>query len=158
MAAYTDAQIRTAILSVLASAAPNAVIFPWWALGHDPAMWPGILKPSSGPDANKVHGYVLTRTNSEGERRNSECVKRLFNYSIWGFYFYDETSTNANNSDARFNAELDAITNAFIIAASLPAELRRVQEEPQFRVDVDSFGGELLHFASGRLVVEQIQI
>ena len=158
MAAYTDLQIRTAILGVLAAAAPNAIIFPWWALAHDPDTWPAILKPSTGPDAGKTHGYILTRMNSEGTRRNSECVKRLFSYAIWGFYFYDETSNNTTSSDVRFNAELDTITNAFIIAASLPAELRKVQEEPQFKVDLASLGGELLHYATGQLVVEQILI
>jgi hypothetical protein len=160
MAAYTDLQIRTAIQGVLAAAAPNAIIFPWWALGHDQNQWPAILKPSTGPDAGKVHGYIITRTNSEGLRKNSECVRRLFNYVIWGFYFYDETSTNSNSSDVRFNAELDAFCDAFKIASSLPAELRRVTEEgePEFTTDVDLFGGELLHFATGRIVVEQIQI
>src|SRR5215475_5959639 len=117
MAAYTDSQIRAAIKTVLAAAAPNAVIFAWWALGHDPESWPAILKPTTGPDSGKTHGYIVTRINSEGERKNSECVKRLFNYAIWGFYFYDETSTESSSSDVRFNGELDAISNAFIIAS-----------------------------------------
>src|SRR5262245_51630521 len=114
MAVYTEAQIRAAIRTVLAAQAPNAVIFPWWVLGYDPNTWPGVLKPSSGPDANKVHGYVFTRTNTEGERRNSQCVRRQFSYDIWGFYFYDELSTNSTSSDVRFNAEIDAINDAFI--------------------------------------------
>ena len=153
---FTESQIRAAIKTVLAAAAPNAVIFPWWALGHDPNTWPGILKPSSGPDANKTHGYIFTRINTEGERRNSECVRRRFQYVIWGFYFYDETSTNTDSSDIRFNAELDAINNAFITPSSLPLELRRVQEEPEFKLDLAVLGGETLHYATGRLVVEQI--
>jgi hypothetical protein len=159
MAEFTDAQIREAIRSVLATAAPNAIIFPWWAPGHDPNQWPAILKPSSGPDAGKVHGYVITRTNSEGRRKNSECVKREFNYAVWGFYFYDETSTNSNSSDVRFNAELDAFCKAFEIASLLPQELRRVTEEgePEFKTDLDMFGGELLHYATGRIVLEQIK-
>jgi hypothetical protein len=87
-------------------------------------------------------------------------VKREFNYAIWGFHYYDETSTNANSSDLRFNAELDAFCDAFEIAASLPPELRRVTEEgePKFKADADSFGGELLHYATGQIVVERIKI
>jgi len=157
MPAFTEAQIRAAIRTVIVAQAPNAVVFPWWVLGHDPNQWPGVLKPSSGPDANKVHGYVFTRTQTEGERKNAECVRRDFTYDVWGFYFYDETSTNTDSSDVRFNAELDAIANAFTVAATLPLELRRVQEEPQFRLDLAVFGGELLHYATGRLVVEQIR-
>jgi hypothetical protein len=155
MPTFTEAQIREAIRTVLAAAAPNAKIFPWWALGHDPNTWPGILKPETGPDANKVHGYIFTRINTEGDRRNSLSVKREFNYAVWGFHYYDETSTNANSSDVRFNAELDAICQAFEIAASLPEELRRVKEEPQFKLDLAVLGGEPLHYATGRLLVEQ---
>jgi hypothetical protein len=154
---FTEAQIRAAIRTVLANNAPNAVIFPWWALGHDPNHWPGILKPSTGPDAGKVHGYVFTRTNTEGVRRNSESLRRIFEYAIWGFHFYDETSTNTTSSDVRFNAELDAICQAFVRAANLPPELHHVREdgELEFRIDLQTFGGELLHYATGRLLVEQ---
>src|SRR5262245_58339484 len=144
---FTEAQIRAAIRTVLANSAQNAVIFPWWALGHDQNMWPGILKPSSGPDANRVHGYVFTRTQPEGERKSVQCVTRQFAYDVWGFYYYDETSTNASSSDVRFNAELDAITGAFVVPSSLPLELQRVREELQFRIDLALFGGELLHYA-----------
>src|SRR5262245_9465514 len=158
MPVFTELQIRDAIKTVLAAAAPNAVIFPWWVLGHDPNQWPGVLKPSSGPDAKMVHGYIVTRVNSEGIRRNSQCVRRIFTYAIWGFRYYDATSTNASSSDVVFNAELDAISQAFVIASSLPLELRRVREdgEPQFKLDLAVLGGELLHYATGRLVVEQI--
>src|SRR5215510_10256676 len=156
MATFTEAQIRAALRTVIANAAPNAVIFPWWVLGHDPNQWPGVLKPSSGPDVNKVHGYVFTRTLTEAERRNSQCVRRVFTYDIWGFYFYDETSNNSSSSDVRFNAELDAINDSFIAPATLSPELQRVMQEPQFSVDLEVFGGELLHFARGQLIVQQI--
>jgi hypothetical protein len=152
---YTEEQIREAIREVLAAAAPKAKIFPWWALGHDPSEWPGILKPETGDDSGKVHGYVFTRINTEGNRTNSERVRREFNYVIWGFHYYDETSRNETSSDSRFNAELDAFCNAFEIATNLPESLRRVQVEPEFNLDLDVFGGETLHFARGRLVVEQ---
>jgi hypothetical protein len=150
---FTEAQIRTAIETVLTANAPNAVVFPWWVLGHDQNMWPGLLKPASGPDVDKVHGYVITREQTDGERKNPQCVTRDFSYAIWGFRFY-ETGTMSANSDLSFNAELDAICNAFVIGSSLPLELGRA-EPPQFRIDLDLFGGELLHYAIGRLVVEQ---
>ncbi len=156
MPTYTESQIRAAIRQKIADNAPNAVIFPWWALGHDQNMWPGILKPSSGPDANKVHGYVFTRTQTEGGRKNAQCVRREFTYDVWGFYFYDETSTNTTSSDTRFNAEVDAICDAFINAANLPPELQRVKNEPKFQLSLGIFGGELLHYATGQLVIEQL--
>src|SRR5262245_27215885 len=155
MPTYTEQQIRAAIRTVIVAQAPDAVVFPWWVLGHDPNQWPGLLKPSSGVDANKAHGYVFTRTQAEGGRKNAHCARRDFTYDIWAFYWYDETSTNTASSDVRFNAELDAIANAFVNAASLPLELQRA-ELPQFRIDLNVFGGELLHYATGRLLVEQV--
>lgn len=156
MPTYTESQIRAAIAQVITAAARNAVVFPWWSLGEDSNDWPGQLKPEGGDDAGKVHGYVITRTSTEGERKNPQCVTRLFSYDVWGFHFYDSESKSASNSDLTFNAELDAICNAFITAENLPAELQRVSEEPSFRLDLDIFGGELLHYATGRLVVTQL--
>lgn len=155
MPTFTEAQMRTALETVIATAAPKAVVFPWWALGHDQNEWPGMLKPATGLDAGKVHGYVITRTNTEGERKNPQCVTRLFAYDIWGFHF-NETGTRVTNTDQTFSAELDAITSAFINAATLPEAVRQVEEELSFRIDLDIFGGELLHYATGRLVLRQL--
>lgn len=155
MPTFTEQQIRAAIETVIINAAPNAVVFPWWSLGHRRDTWPGQLKPLLGPDADKVHGYVITRTATEGERKNPQCVERSFVYDIAAFHFYD-TGNRTANSDYTFNAELDAICDAFIVASSLPQELGRVEEEPQFRIDLGVFGGELLHYATGRLVVRQL--
>ncbi len=149
MPLYTESQIRTAIETVLTANTTNAVIFPWWVLGHDSTRWPALLKNAS----DQVHGYVITREQTEGFRKNPQCVERTFQYAIWGFHFYD-TGTRVSNTDLTFNAELDAINNAFVIASSLPAGLERA-EPPQFRIDLDVFGGELLHYAVGRLTVEQ---
>lgn len=154
MATYTESQIRTAIASVITAAATSAVVFPWWVLGHDQNAWPGLL--ISAADGSKTHGYVITRTVTEGERKNPQCVTRTFSYDIWAFHWYDDSSTSAANSDLAFNAELNAICDAFINAATLPVELQRVEEEPSFRIDLDIFGGELLHYATGRLVVVQL--
>lgn len=152
MATYTDAQIREAIETVLNAKTTNAVVFPWWALSHRPEHWPGQLVSSA--ESDRVHGYVVTRSLTDGERKNPQCVTRSFNYDIWGFHFY-ETGTRTANTDFAFNAELDAISDAFIIASSLPPALARA-EPPSFRVDLNVFGGEMLHYAIGRLVVEQL--
>jgi len=156
MPTYTEAQIRAAIKTVITTNAPNAVVFAFWVLGHDPNEWPGVLRPPSGVDVDKVHGYIITRTQTDAVRKNPQCVTRTFIYDIWAFYRYDEASTNTTSSDITFNAELDAISQAFVVASTLPAELQRVTEEPEFRIDLDMFGGELLHHAIGRLTVEQL--
>lgn len=154
-ATYTEAQIRAAIETVLTASTTNAVVWPYWILGHDPNQWPAVLKNS----AAQVHGYVITRTDIDGterseDRKNAQCIDTTLSYAIWGFHFYD-TGTRLSNTDLTFNTELNAIRAAFEVATSLPVELARAGA-PTFRVDLDVFGGELLHYATGRLVVEQL--
>src|SRR5262252_1195894 len=145
MPTYTESQIRTAIETVINANTTNAVVFPWWVLGDNPDLWPAILK--SAGDGDKVHGYVITRQETAGDRKNAQCVTRNFSYAIWGFHWYD-TGTRTSNTDLTFNGELDAICNALVIAASRPAELQLISEELDFRVDLDVFGGQLLHYAT----------
>lgn len=147
---YTDAQVRTAIEAVIVAAAPLAVVYPWWVLGADSAIWAGVLKSSS--DGNRVHGYVLTRSRNVGVERGLRCVERTWSYDVWGFHHYS-TGNRTANSDLDFNAELDAIALAFDDVASLPAQLKR-RDPLEWQVDLNVYGGELLHFAVGQLTLE----
>src|SRR5262245_38433276 len=153
--AYTEAQMRAALQAEIEAAAPLAVVFPWWALGHDPNEWPGILK--SPADSDRVHGYVITRRRTFGERENPNCVRRFFTYQIRGLRWYDETGNEDANSDLAYNAELDAIGARFANKSSLPAPLKRIAEESElnFDVDLNVFGGELLHRSVGEITFEQ---
>lgn len=159
MATYTEEQIRAAIETVIKTAAPSAVVFPWWCLSGDINTWPGKLIPQSGDDADKVHGYVLTRRRTEPIRggddgRVNACkVRRAFRYDIIGLHYHD-TGNRTANSDLKFNAELDAICDAFVVVSSLPAALAR-SHVPDFNVDLRLIGGALRHIALGSLVVEQ---
>jgi len=157
MPTYTETQIRAAIETVINANTTGAVVFPWWVLGDDPNMWPGLLR--SAADGDRVHGYVITRrridaTETVFDRKSPQCADTDLDYAIWGFHFYD-TGNRTANTDLTFNAELDAIRNAFTVLNTLPAELQRAGM-PQFDVDLDIFGGELLHYATGRLVVRQL--
>ena len=150
MSTYTDAQIRTAIEGVITTAAPLAVVFPWWALGVKQDMWPGMLRSSA--DSNRVHGYVITRTSDEGREVAMRCVERTWSYDIWGLHYY-QTGTKASNSDLTFQAELDAITTAFDDVANLTAALKR-RSPIRWTIDLNIYGGELMHFAVGQITID----
>ena len=147
---YTEAQVRASIKDVIQAAAPNAVIYPWWILGHKENHWPGLLRSSA--DDNKVHGYVITRSSNEGTETGSRCVRRYWSYELWGFHYY-ETGNSTSNTDLTFNAEIDAITDSFdqITELALPLQRRQV---PKWIIDLGLYGGELLHFAVGSLTIE----
>lgn len=152
--AFTEAQMRAALEGEIQAAAPLAVVFPWWALGGDESQWPGKLV--SAADGDRVHGYVITRRRTFAERENSNCVRRFFTYQIRGLRFY-ETGNRTANSDLAYNAELDAICARFNSKSNLPQAIRRIAEDSEldFRIDLDLYGGQLLHRSVGEITIEQ---
>lgn len=160
MPTYTEAQIREAIENVVKTAAPAAVVFPWWCLDPDPNAWPAQLTPETGADTGKTHGYVITRRRTEpvgggDDGRVNVCkVRRGFNYDIIGLHFHD-TGTRTANSDLKFSAELDAICNAFSNATVFKGTALARSHVPEFTADLRMLGGALRHFALGSVTVEQ---
>ena len=51
---YTESNVRSAIESLIQTAAPNAVVFPWWVLGYQRDVWPGLLRS----DADGGKGFL----------------------------------------------------------------------------------------------------
>lgn len=141
---YTDLQVRQAIESVVQANAPNAVIYPWWVLGANPGMWAAMLK--SPNDGGRVHGYVFTRIGDVGREVGMRCVEHTWTYDLWGFHHYS-TGNKTSNTDLDFIAELDAISAAFDAVGNLPPQLKR-REPLNWTVDLNVYGGELLHFAN----------
>jgi hypothetical protein len=151
---FTEAQMREAIEAEIIAAAPLAKVFPWWSLGEDESEWPGQLV--SPADGDRVHGYVITRRRTFAERENPGCVRRFFTYQIRGLRFY-ETGTRTANSDLTYNAELDAICARFANKNTLPKAIKRIAEDSEldFTVDLNVFGGQLLHRSIGEMTIEQ---
>jgi len=147
---YTDLDIRTALESVITTAAPLAVVYPWWVLGVKQDMWPGLLRSST--DSDRVHGYVITRTQDAGREVAMRCVERDWSYDIWALHYY-QTGNKAANSDLTFNTELDAITAALDDVASLANALKR-RQPIRWAIDLNVYGGELLHFAVGSITID----
>jgi hypothetical protein len=155
MPTFTEAQMREAIEGEIKTAAPLAVVFPFWALGWDERQWPGLLNSPS--DSNRVHGYVITRRRTYAEREQPNCVRRFFTYQIRGLRWYDDAGTRAANSDLIYNAELDTICARFANRTTLPRSINRIAEnsELDFTVDLNLFGAQLLHRAVGSITIEQ---
>jgi hypothetical protein len=123
-------------------------------LGGDDREWPGKLV--SPADSNRVHGYVITRRRTFADREQPNCVRRFFTYQIRGLRFYESGNRTAN-SDLTYNAELDAICLRFANRATLPRSINRIVEDGEldFRIDLDIYGGELLHRSIGEITIEQ---
>lgn len=153
---FTEAQMREDLESEIKAAAPAAVVFSWWNLIGDDRTWPGKLTPTTGASAGKVHGYIITRRRTFAARENPNCVRRFFTYQIRGLR-YHETGNRTANSDLAYNAELDAICARFANKSNLPQAIKRIAEDSEldFRIDLDMYGGSLLHRSIGEITIEQ---
>lgn len=147
---YSDQQIRTALEGIITTAAPLAVVYPWWVLGVKQDMWPGLMRSSS--DSDRVHGYVITRAQDEGVEKAMRCVNRSWSYDIWALHYY-QTGNRIANSDLTFNTELDLITAALDDIVTVPNELKR-RQPIRWTIDLNVYGGELLHFAVGSITID----
>lgn len=147
---YSDQQIRTALEGIITTAAPLAVVYPWWVLGVKQDMWPGLMRSSL--DSDRVHGYVITRAQDEGVEKAMRCVNRSWSYDIWALHYY-QTGNRTANSDLTFNTELDLITSALDDIATVPNELKR-RQPIRWTIDLNVYGGELLHFAVGSITID----
>jgi hypothetical protein len=144
---YSDNEVRNAILSIIQGAAPLAIVYPWWALGANTMLWPGMLQ--SPNDGNRIHGYVFTRIETRSKETAMRCVEKTWVYSIWGFHHYS-TGTSSSNTDLDFVAEIDAINDAFNDIGNLPAPLKR-RNPLDWGLDLHIYGGELLHMGYTQL-------
>lgn len=146
-----DSQIRSTLRTLVQDAAPTAIVFPRWELGYNPVEWPGLIRSSN--DNDRAHGWVITRRAIDAEKNGQRCPKRDYVYAVWGFHYY-LTGDDATNSEDLFQAEVDAV------CATLDTDLKtahpelRLIEPIGFQLDLYGFGGELLHVAQGRLVVQ----
>lgn len=155
MPTYTEAQMREAIETEIKAAAPKAVVFPWWALGGDERQWPGKLVSTA--DEKRVHGYVITPSRTYSVRESASCVRQRFTYEIRGLRWYDDTGTRIANSDLAYTAELVAICGRFANRNTLPKAINRIVEDGEldFRINLNLYGGQLLHRSSGQITIEQ---
>jgi hypothetical protein len=151
----TDAQIRAALKSVITTAAPLAVVFDWWVLGAEEDQWAGLLRSSldASGGRNRVHGYVITRSGSDPNesragRTRRDQVRRSQQYTILALHYYDPASMTVTNSDAAFNLEIDAISDALDDLTTVSAHLAKA-EPIQWAINLKSYNGELVHIARG---------
>lgn len=146
----SDHDIKGAIAEVIAGAAPKAVIFPWWALGRNQAEWAGLLR--SPEDDDRAHGWIITRRANQRIGLVGGASEQRRTYYLWLFHYYD-TGNAESNSDDLFQAELDAVGDAFADRYGIPALISDHEEFQVPIIDLISSGDELLHVGYGQLIL-----
>lgn len=153
MPAPTDTQVRTAIKTIIAAGQTTATIWPYNALSHNLAEWPGMLRATDFATSAKTHGWIIKRASFTSERKNQVLERRVWIYDIWGFYGF-RTGTETDNSDNEWAVIVDAVAAALKAKPTLDlAELEKhdlLQVESITTIDC---GEETLHLARCRLTV-----
>lgn len=146
----TDEQIRAFLAGRLQTAAPNAVVWPRWVLGYNPAEWLGVMRPSN---ADQAHGWLVTRRRQTVERKGVNQAEYERTYAIWGFRSF-LTGNNTANSEQDFSAEVDAVEAALLPGSRFTINTTTVRvQSVQFTSDLQEFSGELTHFVRGELTL-----
>ncbi len=149
----TDKQIRLAIKAVgIAPSYPEAAVYPWNALSHDIAEWPGLFRT----DDDTTHGWIIKRSGTASNWRTfMQKVNRSWAYDLFGFYGF-RSGMQGDNSDDEWGEILDTVWAN--IKASYNLGLEGVVERHELlqfaSITTIDTGEETLHFAHGRLTVE----
>lgn len=100
---------------------------------------------------------MITPGRTYSKRINPNCITQFFTYEIRGLRWYDDKGNREANSDLAYTAELVAICRRFENKSNLPKSIRRIAEgsELDFRLNLNLYGGLLLHRSVGQITIEQ---
>ena len=171
-----DLAIRNAIKALIEGVDTAAVVLPKFVLDVVTGENANLLKPTTGTDTGKIHGWMIGRGRSENTRVGSVAwdandpatsyrLDSKISYKIWFLYRYAHGSEAANtDSTGTFIDLLDDVTEVFArnprlnIATTECGGGSRIKQHGELQVEADldivSMGAEWAHFAACRLDVE----
>lgn len=172
----TDLVIRQAIAAIITATDTAAVVFPKFILDVLIGENANLLKPTSGVDSGKIHGWMITRGRGGNTRQGSVRwdandpatsyrIDSSISYRVWFFYRYAHGSeaSDTDSTETFFNL-LDDVIEAFAlnprlnIATTECGAGSHIKQHNELQVeddpDIVSMGKEWAHFASCRLEVE----
>lgn len=171
-----DLTIRQAIASIISAADTAAVVFPKFILNVLTGENANLLKPTSGTDSGKIHGWMITRGRSTNARQGSVAwdaadpatsyrLDSTISYRIWFLYRYAHGSEvlDTDSTETFYNL-LDDVIEAFALRPRLAIATTdcgggsRIKHHNELQVeddpDIVAMGKEWAHFAACRLDVE----
>lgn len=171
-----DLAIRQAIAAIISGVDTAAAVFSKFILDVVTGENANLLKPTSGTDSGKIHGWMITRGRSGNTRKGSVRwdandpatsyrLDSIISYRIWFLYRYahGNEATDTDSTETFFNL-LDDVIEAFAlnprlnIATTECGAGSHIKQHNELQVeddpDIVSMGGEWAHFAACRLDVE----
>lgn len=172
----TDYSIRQAIATIITATDTAAVVLPKFVLDVITGENANLLKPTSGADSGKIHGWMITRGRGTNTRQGSVRwdtndpatsyrLDSTISYRLWFFYRYAHGDEGAGTDSTRtFYTLLDDVTEAFAlnprlnIATTECGAGSHIKQHSELQIeddpDIVAMGAEWAHFAACRLEVE----
>jgi hypothetical protein len=128
----TDKEVRTAIADIWTTTSTalgeSVRVIPRWKLSLKGKELMSSLR-SLGSD-KEINGVYVTRIQNKRKKKGSNHWEYNWTYAMFYFRSYDDTS-DANNSEDKLNAFLDAVASAFESSPGLGLEDVDDHEEMQ---------------------------
>lgn len=143
----TEKQVREAIKTEIATAAPLAVVVSRNVLDLKSNKWLNYL--NSPADGNRLHGWFVTWEGGEGALPQLNDADDVF--YAFGAYAY-RTGTDASNSEDEWGPEVEAVRARLLNSVTAPAALRGLKAW-SLKTYVSDEPGHNVHIAELRLTV-----
>ncbi len=172
----TDWTIRQAVRDIIAAADTTAVVLPKFILDVVTGENANLLRPTSGADSGKIHGWMIGRGKESSKRQGkahwnddqtatSYRLDSNLSYRIWFLHFYAHGDEGAGTDSAKLFADhLDDVIEAFALKPRLNITTGEAGEGSHIRLhhelqiesdpDIVAMGAEWAHFAPCRLELE----
>jgi hypothetical protein len=147
----SEQSIRDAIAAQVKIAAPLAVVWNHWVLGSEPTEWQAVMR--SPDDANRVHGWCVTRRIVPVTAEMSEHISTKPTYILSGVHYFFHGS-NADNSENLWQAEIDAVIQQFAKHDTAAAVIANHEELQVRMIGHQNSGAEKIHWTYGELTLE----
>lgn len=170
----SDWTIRDAIRDIITAADTTAVVLPKFVLDVVTGENANLLKPTSGADTGKIHGWMIARASDSNQRKGSVPwdendpatsyrLDSTIRYSIWFLHYYQHGDEGAGTDSTKlFSEKLDGVIEALALHPHLgltqtqcgSSKLKHHNELQVENEDILSMAGEWAHWAQCSLTVE----
>lgn len=151
----SEIEIRNAIRSAIAAAAPAAKALARDLLNVREGGWLGVLHDAGG----RVRGWMVTQSGASLVEARHGGAEYALHFDVWQFFQY-RTGENSSNSEDEFSAEREAVMAVFANPAALPAILAECTPLDFPPGSIGPFLAEnvkgIVHLAKGRLSVRKV--
>lgn len=175
----SDWVLRQAIQALIAAVDTNAVVLPKFILDVIIGENANQLKPETGVDAGRIHGWMIGDATEQNKRIGSVTgamddsvednlgwrLDSTLTYPIWGFHFYQNGDESLDTDSTKLFADIwNAVVEKFArkprlgISGTACGGVNQVKQHHELQAtdkpDIVKMGNEWAHFRPAELTID----